>query len=249
MPLDGIALQYPMDASAPPVIDWRTVITWQGWWAELVSIVGGFTIWIDGSGNNRNFSQNGALQPAVGGAGFNGKPWFQFSYTGAGTYFNNAAILSDVVHAASGYCISAVNVTTIHSAGFGYIDDCILSDGTNDYFAMAFDKRQTDNSAGPPPSFRGYIWDGAEQDCNSIFDTGVVKIIEQWWTAGIMTTRVNGGAETHQPFAGIQVVTNALCAGKFVDGGSAAIAVTNVVPSSSDRNKICASMMLEFGAT
>ncbi len=229
---------------------WRSVITWRGKWAETVVGSPNITQWTDLSGNGRHFTAS-ANHPTVGGAGFNSKP--NIAFNGTTNTFINAALMSDVFTAAAGYLVAAVNLTAVSTATTSDQDATILADNSG-YMAAAFDSRQTTNAAGPPPSFRGYVYDGAEKNANSAFDTAKVKIVEMWWDGANVNSRVNGGATTSTASGNIQLVTGFLrcgsqISGGFFNGNCAALGVTNAVPSLANRNAIAADMIAEFGAT
>ncbi len=236
--------------AAAAAVDWRTVITWRAKWAQTVVGSPNITQWTDLSGNGFHFTA-GANFPTVGGAGFNSKP--NIAFNGTTSTFTSAALVSDVFTAAAGYLVAAVNLTSVSTATVSSSDSTIFADNSG-YMAAAFDSRQTNNAAGPPPSFRGYTYDGAEKNANSVMATALVKIVEMWWDGVNVNSRVNGGATTSTASGNVQLITGFLrcgsqLAGGFFNGNAAAIGVTNAVPSLANRNAIAAAMILEYGAT
>ncbi len=242
----GLGLGF-FDHVVAGAVDWRTVGTWDAYWAETVVQSGGnISQWTDGSGNGRHFVQSSA-KPTVGG-GFNGKP--SIAFNGSTQYFSNAAALSSIVTNVAGYVCAVVKANSISTSGNpGYDDVAVLTDATNGDFAMAFD--------GTSHVFRGYYYDGTgEKDADSTaFATGVIKVCEMWWDGVHINSRVNGGTTTTTAAAVMVSLAGLLLCGTnyalahFFDGEIGALAARKIVPSSGDRDIIAASMVTEFGAT
>ncbi len=234
--------------------NWRTQVSWNSWWGEtFVSSGGAISQWTDGSGNGRHFVQaTGANKPAVGGAGFNSKPWASFN--GTTQLFTCASAMSTVVTAAAGYMAAAVNATSVDNSSSDFNNQAIITDSAGEA-GITFSSTQAGGGAGPPPSLRGYVYDGSDKSAPSVFDTAKVKIVEVWWDSTNVYSRVNGGATASTPAGAVQSVTGTLICGAnyqslvFFHGGCAALACISSVPTLSDRNAIAAAMISEFGAT
>lgn len=226
---------------------WRTQVSWRSWWAEtVVSSGGAISQWTDGSGNGRHYVQsNASFKPTVGGAGFNGKPWLAFSWAGS-QFLSQANASSTVISAAAGYIAVALKVTTFHTSTNSYSDDLAISGTLGGYWGLGLDARKPNNTSGPPGTARAYVWDGAEKNANVSCPVGGVHIVEMWWDSTNVYLRVDGGTIAQTASGAIQNVTGLLEAGKYIDGGIAAIACINSVPTLSDRNAIYASMAAEF---
>ncbi len=249
----GLGIGAAPVAAAPA--NFRTIVTWNSWWAETIASSGGnVTQWTDGSGNGRHWLPVSGHAPTVGGAGFNSKPWLAFASASTQS-MNQTAILSDIISAGAGYMVAAINATSVDTGTNPDAGQTILG-AVGGYTAMALDSRQTDGSTGGPPySYEGYVYDGGYKIARSSFAAGAVKIVETWWDGANVHSRVNGGTTATTAAGAIQVVTGALLLGKaggaltYYNGGIAALAAIASVPSSGNRDAITAAMMAEFGAT
>lgn len=204
-------------------------------------------VWLDQSGNSRNFTIISDNPPAITTAGPNSRACARF---GGVSDAMQAAAISNFITASDGYIIASFIARTIATTSASlYLQDGLWADAGG-YIGAPL------GASDATRLIRAYNWDGTE-DTPVLTDahvSGTAYVFEWWHTGGNLFGRLNGGTERSIASGNTQVITGVLRIGGasggmgFTDYDLFELAAFNVVPSGTDRDAITANFKTWIGA-